>query len=427
MWFWISLMNPHRKVFGFAADLNYALIIAIVTLGSWLLLHPEESKAPPRDRMTFLIIAIMIWISVTSLNGGGPPDEIYTSWIDTEKMFLMTLVAYTMTNTRERFDQLLLVCVLSLAYHGLSGGVFTILTGGQFRVQGPYGTMIGDNNDLGVALTMVLPLVFYLQYRYTQPYLKWPLRGLIGFTVIGTLFTYSRGAVLALVAMSSVLWIRSRHKIAIGMVAVVAVVGLLAFAPAQWFGRVQTIQSYEEDESAQSRLWLWRMSWAMALKHPITGGGFRWSWNVNWANQELRGSGVTPPLTRPRAPHSIWFEMLGYHGFVGLALFIGVIVVGVTDARWLIRQTRDRPDLEWANHFGRMLQASIAGYVVGGSFVNLSMYDGFYAVVLLGSAARRIVAAELATQDRALKPAFSGTFSAPSAVHARLTQPVARM
>ena len=56
-------MNPHRKVFGFAADLNYALIIAIVTLGSWLLLHPEESKAPPRDRMTFLIIALMIWIS----------------------------------------------------------------------------------------------------------------------------------------------------------------------------------------------------------------------------------------------------------------------------------------------------------------------------------------------------------------------------
>ena len=71
MWFWISLMNPHRKVFGFAAELNYALIIAIVTLGSWLL-HSEESKTPPRDRMTFLIIAIMIWISVTSLNGGGP-------------------------------------------------------------------------------------------------------------------------------------------------------------------------------------------------------------------------------------------------------------------------------------------------------------------------------------------------------------------
>src|SRR5215213_8786103 len=101
MWFWISLMNPHRLVFGFAADLNYAMIVAIVTLGSWLLLHPEEIKAPPADRMTFLIIALMVWITITSLNGGGYPDDILQSWSNAEKMCLMTLVAYTMTNTRE--------------------------------------------------------------------------------------------------------------------------------------------------------------------------------------------------------------------------------------------------------------------------------------------------------------------------------------
>src|ERR1043165_6656180 len=83
MWFWISLMNPHRKVFGFAGDINYALIIAVVTFGSWLLPQPEEPKVPPRDRMTFLIVALMIWISSPSLNGGGPREEIYTSWIDT--------------------------------------------------------------------------------------------------------------------------------------------------------------------------------------------------------------------------------------------------------------------------------------------------------------------------------------------------------
>jgi probable O-glycosylation ligase (exosortase A-associated) len=206
----------------------------------------------------------------------------------------------------------------------------------------------------------------------------------------------------------------------------IAVVGVLSYAPERWFGRVQTIETYGEDESAQSRLWLWQMSWAMALKHPVTGAGVNWGWNLNWANQELRDSGLAP-LTKPRALHSIWFEMLSCHGFLGLALFIGVIIVGVVDARWLIRQTRNKPDLEWANQFGRMLQASIAGYVVGGSFVSLNMYDGFYAVVLLGAAARRIVAAELATQDRALKPAFSGTFSTPSAAHARLGQPVVRM
>src|SRR5215208_2214685 len=110
------------------------------------------------------------------------------------------------------------------------------------------------------------------------------MRALIGFTAIGTLFTYSRGALLALAAMGSVLWLRSRYKIATGMAVVVALVGLLSFAPEQWFGRAQSIQTYGEDASAQSRFWMWQMSWAMALKHPVTEGGFRWSWNISRAN-----------------------------------------------------------------------------------------------------------------------------------------------
>jgi putative inorganic carbon (HCO3(-)) transporter len=276
MWFWISLMNPHRIVYGFASGLNYALIIAVLTLGSWLLLHPEEPKFPPRDRMTVLIVALMIWISITSLFGVGPPDDTMRLWGDAEKMLLMTLVASTMTNTRERFDQLVLICVLSIAYFGFAGGIFTIAHGGAFRVYGPLGSMIADNNDLGVALTMILPLLFYFQQRYTQPHLKWPLRILTGLVVLGALFTYSRGALLALAAMGGVLWLRTRHKIATGAVIAIAIVGMLYFAPPEWLGRMHTIQSYQTEGSAESRLWIWQVCWVMASKHPITGLGFHW-------------------------------------------------------------------------------------------------------------------------------------------------------
>jgi probable O-glycosylation ligase (exosortase A-associated) len=413
MWFWISLMNPHRLVYGFAADLSYAMIVAIVTLASWLLFHPEERKAPPADRMTFLIVAMMIWISITSLSAGGFPSDVLRIWSDAEKMLLMTLVAYIMTNTRERFDQLVLVCVLSLAFYGFRGGVFTVLTGGGSRVLGPTGTMIADNNDLGVSLTMILPLLFYLQYRYAQPYLKWPMRILIGFTAIGCLFTYSRGALLAMLAMASTLWLRARHKIAVGAMIVVAVAGVLYSAPEEWFDRMHTIRTYHEDGSAQGRLYYWQLSWNIALKYPVTGAGFRWMFNPAWVNRELAGSGL-PPLNRPRAPHSIWFETLGNHGFVGLSLFVLFFVVAVMDARWLIRQTRDRPDLAWANHFGRMLQVSIVGFAVGGSFVTLGMYDGFYALVIMGAAARRIVAAELAAEGRTRDAPLAGV-PAPAA------------
>ena len=38
------------------------------------------------------------------------------------------------------------------------GGAFTLLTAGQFRVYGPPGSIIGDNNQIALALLMVLPL-----------------------------------------------------------------------------------------------------------------------------------------------------------------------------------------------------------------------------------------------------------------------------
>ncbi len=318
-------------------------------------------------------------------------------WAESEKMLVMTVVAYILTNTRERFDQLVLVCVASVAFYGFKGGIFVLMTGGGHRVYGPAASKIADNNDVGVALTMMLPLLIYLAQRYTQPYLKWPVRGLIGLTLIGDLFTYSRGALLAIGAMTSVLWLRTRHKLAIALVVVGAVVAVFQFAPAAWFARMQSIESYEQDSSARGRLFFWQLSWAIALRHPVTGAGFNWSYNPSWVNREVVGSGL-PPLTKPRAPHSIWFKMLSNHGFIGLALFVGLFVAAVLNAQWLIRRTRGNADLVWANNFGRMLQASLAGFAVGGSFGNLDMYDGFYVLVIMVAAARRIVAAQLSAQ-----------------------------
>jgi len=91
--------------------------------------------------------------------------------------------------------------------------------------------------------------------------------------------------------------------------------------------------------------------------------------------------------------------MLGDHGFVGLAIFIAILISTAIDASWLVRHSRGNPDLEWANTLGRMLQASLVGYCAGGSFATQAMFDGFYAVVIIAAAARRIVAAAIASRD----------------------------
>lgn len=399
MWFWLSLMNPQKVVWGsvFGA-IPYTLIVAVTTILCWLL-SQRESKFPPASKTTALIVILMVWLSVTSILGIGPADQIYEKWQLAEKMLLMTLLAYAMTNTHQRVDQLILVCALSVAFYGLKGGVFALLNGGSFRVYGPGGTMIGDNNDLGVALTMVLPLLFYIRERYRQPYLKWPMLALIVLTFIGDIFTYSRGALLALCGMGAMLWWRSRHKTWIMALIVIAAAGLWNFAPAAWIDRMATIESYKQDASAEGRLHLWALAWAMATQRPITGAGFHWSYDTAAVNRELGGHYLG--AIGPRAEHSVWFEMLADHGFVGLAIFVAILAVAFLDARWLIRRSQPYPDLLWANNLGRMLQASLFGFCIGGSFATLAMYDGLYVTVIIAAAGRRIVAAELAKRGAA--------------------------
>ena len=399
MWYWVSLMNPQKLVWnGLAGGIPYAQIVAVLTLLGWLL-SKVEPKLPPKNKTTVLLVMLAVWISVTSILGTGPADQIYEKWQLAEKMFLMSIVAYTLTTTRPRLEQLIAVCTLSIAFFGFKGGLFSLLySGGTARVYGPDGTMIGDNNDLGVALTMVLPLLFYIRERYRQPYLKWPFLVLIGLTFLGDIFTYSRGALLALFAMGAMLWWRSRQKVSMALLIAVAAFGVWSYAPDEWFARMGTIQTYQEDASAETRVYLWHLAWAMALKRPITGAGFHWSNNPALVNQQLEDSGLAP-LTRPRAPHSNWFEMLGDHGFVGLGIFLAILISTAVDARWLVRNSRGNPDLEWANTLGRMLQASLVGFCAGGSFATQAMFDGFYAVVIIAAAARRLVAAEITARN----------------------------
>ena len=401
IWYWVSLMNPQKLVWNsFAGGIPYAHIVAVLTLLCWFL-SKVEPKLPPMNKTTGLLVMLAVWISVTSILGTGPADQIYQKWQLAEKMLLMTIVAYTLTTTRSRLDQLIVVCTLSIAFFGFKGGVFSLLfSGGTARIYGPDGTMIGDNNDLGVALTMVLPLLFYMRDRYRQPFLKWPFLALIGLTFLGDIFTYSRGALLALFAMGAMLWWRSRRKVSMTLLIAVAAFGVWSYAPAEWFERMGTIQTYQEDASAESRVYLWHLAWAMALKRPITGAGFHWSNNPASVNRQLWDSGL-PPLTIPRAPHSNWFEMLSDHGFVGFAIFIAILITTALDASWLVRHSRGNPDLEWANTLGRMLQAALVGYCAGGSFATQAMFDGFYAVVIIAAAARRIVAAEITARNAA--------------------------
>jgi probable O-glycosylation ligase (exosortase A-associated) len=255
--------------------------------------------------------------------------------------------------------------------------------------------------------------------------------------VVAALFTYSRAALLAISAMLGMAWLRSRYKLLSAMAVVPLAVGVLALAPPQWTARMHSIEDYKQDGSAQTRLYMWRLASAMALRHPILGGGFEWGINVEAVNREFAGSdlhtpfvngqfvinNVEPPLVNPTAVHSIWFQALSEQGFPGFVLYLSFGLFLLLDARWLVRSTRGRPELDWANYLGRMLQASLVGFAVGGTFASMDLYDLFYLLAVIAAAARRVVAAELA---KAAAPAARAAISrVPRAGSRPRPQPVA--
>ncbi len=105
----------------------------------------------------------------------------------------MTFVAMCLLQERQRLQLMVWVIAVSLGFYGARGGIFTILTGGNYRVWGPPDTFIADNNQLALAMIMTLPLMWYLYLTTVQRWLRLGVLGVAGLTMISVLGTHSRG------------------------------------------------------------------------------------------------------------------------------------------------------------------------------------------------------------------------------------------
>lgn len=387
MWAWIGYMNPHRFSWGFAFNFPFVQVAALVTLVGLVL--SREKKRLPMSSTTVMWLLWISWTAFTTLFMLNPAEG-GAEFERSMKIQLMILVTLLVVTDKVRFTQLVAVVAFSIGFFGVKGGAFTLATGGSYRVWGPPGTFIEGNNELALALLVVIPLMRYLQTQTTH---KWIQRGLTasmvlsGFAVVGS---YSRGALLGGAAMLTMLWLRSRSKVVTLISLVVVAGGALAFMPQQWFDRMNTIETYQEDASAMGRINAWNFAYNLAKARPVTGGGF---------------DAFTPELFELYAPnpkdfhdaHSIYFEVMAEHGFVGLFFFVALAICVMLQGQKIRRLTRDKEKLAWAHEAAGMLQVSFAGFGVGGAFLGLAYFDLPYHIMSMMIIVHAIVRRELQT------------------------------
>jgi hypothetical protein len=126
----------------------------------------------------------------------------------------------------------------------------------------------------------------------------------------------------------------------------------------------------------------------------------------------------------PQVAHSIYFQALGEHGWVGLALYVWLYYMFWRYAKALSKAARNRPDLDWAYHFGLMSQVTLVAFAAGGAFLNLILFEVPYYLIMAMVVTRRLVADELKKPgpDQAVVPPWHayGTTSAPEAATPRI-------
>lgn len=388
LWGWTSQIALNDYIYGFMRGVPINMIFALITL---FMIFLGRDKARARVAITptsllFMLFALQATISfLAAYSGLVRNEELYTNLL---KALVFCLLMPCILTERYRIHAFVATIVLGLSFHGVIEGLKYLASGGGHKVQGL--VKFGDNNQFAVVIMMAIPLLVYL-FRYSERRLvRVGVLGGILLSVAAVIATNSRGGFVSLTLMTLWMVFSGRRKILGVLIMALGLVSVVALAPDSWSERMDTIKDASKDSSFMTRVVAWKVSSQIALQNPLTGGGFHAVqaqpvWDRFRLDDGLLGFVDTP--YRPEvafAAHSIYFEILGDLGFVGLGLFL--IIIGHTF--WLCfrirRQARRQgAHLQWAADLAAMLGASMFAYVIGAAALSLGYFEVMYIFVML--------------------------------------------
>lgn len=379
LWGWFTLATPQAGAY-LAMSLPLNMVIAAVTLIAFVL-HSEFARfrAEPILLLTLAFAGWIILSQVFSLD----PENSHQYADRFVKVLTFIILAMVATTTKLRFHALLWLFAIVMGFYGAKGGAFTIATLAQGLYEGLPDTILADNNHMGIALAASLPLFLYLREQSANRLVRLALLITLGLSIFAVLGTHSRGAFVSLLVFGFFLWLRSRHKILIAAAMLVAAIPAYFILPSHWFERMETIAEADEDESFMGRVDAWVINWKLAQAHPLTGAGLRNSYEEEIAR-------TVDPERVPRAAHSIYFEVLGGTGFVGLFLYLSILGTAFLKAAYANVKYRYDPAGRWRGRFGHFAQVSLATFGVGAASVSMEMWEGYLLIIALVSVLSKV-------------------------------------
>lgn len=389
LWGWAGLIGINYYLFGFMSNIGYVQLFALVTFISIFINRNKNEIYGFKINRTFVLLIIFVFhgfvCALLAYPGLERNWELFTTLA---KTVLFCALMPILALSRKKIHALVVMVALGISFHGILDGLKFILSAGSHKAQAI--PKFGDNNYLGMIILMCVPFLFYL-LKYSEK--KITRNGfflIIVLMLLSVIATQSRGALIGLVALAIIYILNTKRKFFGIILLSIVFVFITQVVSDEWTSRMQTIQSADDDASFMGRVKAWQVSSAIALENPIFGGGFRVVqshdiWNKFKDSPGLFGFIETPVLNRSGvAAHSIWFEVMGDQGFVGLLLFIILNV----NAFFTSREIRKIVILQktnqiWAADLANAISASLIVYWVSGSLLSAAYFELPYVCFML--------------------------------------------
>jgi hypothetical protein len=370
-------------------DLRWNFTIGAVASAAYLL---RKESLPPVTRTTNVALFLMLLQAVNT--------SIVTTWAVNEQLswnwsvtYWKLVVSYFLfsgiVRTPKNLALVLVFQMLGAAYWGWDA-LDNRRFGGRLEGIGSGDTL--NANKLAAHIITIVPMavmfVFLKQARWIRVVALISLPLILNLVVL----TNSRGATVGLGAslVAAVLIARKgiRKQIVIGAIA--AVIGLYAVADPEYIARQQTIAD-PQDNSAQTRLYLWKGSTGMILDYPFGAGGRGFHFlSPRYIPQLVEADG-----DEGRSSHNTYIQVAVDWGLQGLVLFLALI--GYTFVV-LHRVRKERVETDWIYFVSLGIQLGLIGTLTA-AFFSVRFYgESVYWLCGLSTALYQMTAPDAALQ-----------------------------
>lgn len=390
MWIWTAMFFPNAWVYGIAGAIRYNLLFTGVAILSYLVMKKKPKIVLGSHGA--LVLVFLAWTTISTIFTLAPPDVSWEIWSRFAKGIALFVFILLVVQKKLHVDFFLWCVVLSIGFYGNLEALKFIASGGGHMIEGIHGHVLGDRNELSLAFVMSLPICIYLlgQYKERSVFVKFGLLATMVLLIAAVVGTQSRGGFIALSGLGAYFFVKSERKVLVAIVGAFVIFGLSYIVTDDWTARMNTIDAAGEDASFMGRVVAWKLSFILALKNPIFGGGFKsleylpvWiELSKDFFSHSWFYTGDSVPSTAvARAAHSIYFQVLAEHGFGGLLIFATLIVTTFLKAGLLARKARKSGAPAWIASLATMLQLSVFAYALGGAALSFAYFELYYAII----------------------------------------------